>query len=70
MSKKTFVVWYDVIETWKVYFEAESLEEARKFTSQVDLGEQPIEWLHEAHNGAEKNKGIQVDIDFNTLEEL
>lgn len=70
MAKKTFVVWYDVVETWKVYFEAESLEEAEDFVRQADTGDKPIEWLYEAHNGSEKNKGIEVQFDTNSLEEI
>jgi hypothetical protein len=69
MSKKTFVVWYNVVETWKVCFEAENLEEAREFVSLVQDGEQSIEWLHEAHNGWEKNKGLDVEFDFNSIED-
>lgn len=70
MAKKTFVVWYDVVETWKVYFEAESLEEAQAIVQKVDVGDKDFEWLHEAHNGFEKNKGIDTHIDFQSIEEV
>lgn len=70
MAKKTYVIWYDVIETYKVYFDAESLAEAQKFVAEVDLGNQPIEWLSEAHNGSEKVKNITVEFDTNSLEEI
>jgi hypothetical protein len=69
MSKKTFVVWYNVIETWKVCFEAESMDEAEQFVTLVAEGDQPIEWLHEAHNGWEKNKGLDVEFDLASLED-
>lgn len=66
---KQYTIWYNVVETWKVSFEAESLEEAQSFVTLVRDGDQPIEWLHEAHNGWEKNKGIDVEIDPLAVEE-
>jgi hypothetical protein len=66
---KQYTVWYNVIETWKVSFEAESMDEAERFVTLVAEGDESVEWLHEAHNGWEKNKGIDLEFDLASLEE-
>jgi hypothetical protein len=45
------------------------MDEAEQFVTLVAEGDQPIEWLHEAHNGWEKNKGLDVEFDLASLED-
>lgn len=68
MAKKTFVVWYNVVDTWKVTFEADSIEEARTAVSLVRDSEKPVAWLLEEFDGTETNKGI--DLEFDEPEEV
>lgn len=67
---KTFVIWYNVVETWKASFEAESLEEAQALVKAVRDGEQAVECLLKEHNGAETNKGIDLEFDIDAIEEI
>lgn len=67
---KTFTVWYSVTESWKVHFEACCLEEAQEMVKTVNNGDEPTEWLWEEHNGWEKNKGLDLEFDMNTIEEI
>ena len=63
MAKKNYVVWYDQVETFKLYFEADSLEDAKTKVLEIDTGNQPVEWLFENSNGFEKSKGIELRFD-------
>jgi hypothetical protein len=68
MAKKQFVVWYDQVETFKLYFEADDLKDARMKVLEIETGNQPVEWLFENSNGFEKSKGSELR--FDTPEEV
>lgn len=64
MPKYTF--WHNVEEAWKSGFEADSLEHAQQLLEMVEEGEMDLADLPEYW---EKNKGIDLAIDTNSLEE-
>lgn len=63
MAVKSYVVWYDLTESFKVHFEADSLEDAKMKVLEIETGNQPVEWLFENSNGYEKSKGIELRFD-------
>ncbi len=63
---KRYSVWMDVTETWKVYFEAEGLEQAKQIISDLEHGD--IE-ADSVRGYFEKNKGIESAYALDTLEE-
>lgn len=65
-EKKTYIFSYDVVESWKVWFEAESPEEAAKLYMQVTEGEiNPSE----LPGFFEKNKGIESEFPYGLEDE-
>jgi hypothetical protein len=69
MSKQ-FEVWYEVVESYQVIFEADSLDEAERLVALVADDKEAPSWLAEANNGFEKVKGIETQILLDTLEEI
>jgi hypothetical protein len=67
---KQFEIWYEVTESYKVVFEANSLEEAEAMAALVVDNKQAPSWLAEAHSGFEKIKGIETLVLLDTLEEV
>lgn len=67
MAKKTFVVWFDVVETHKAYFVADSEEQALEMLKQVNGYDLNVDDLPEVFV---KNKGIEVEVDLNSIEEV
>jgi hypothetical protein len=63
---KRYSVWMDVTETWKVYFEAQDLEQAKQILRDLETGEVDTEDVPEYF---EKNKGIEKHYALDTLEE-
>ena len=62
---KRYEFWHNVEETWKASFVADSLEQAQELLEQAENGDinlvdLPGYW--------EKNKGLSLEIDLNSLE--
>jgi len=62
----TFEFWYDETYTYKAWFDAENLEEAKKLLDKVTDGEISIDQLPEFGN---KDKGYKVSFEHATIEE-
>jgi hypothetical protein len=62
----TFEFWYDETYTYKAWFDAENLEEAKKLLDKVTDGEINIDQLPEFGN---KDKGYKVSFEHATIEE-
>lgn len=63
---KRYTVWLDVTETWKAYFEAEDLEQAKQIVQQLNTFELDVD---DVPSYFEKNKGIEKQYAVETLEE-
>jgi hypothetical protein len=62
---KRYEFWHNVEEAWKASFTADSLEQAQELLEQAENGDinlvdLPGYW--------EKNKGLSLEIDMNSLE--
>ena len=67
MSKR-FEFWYDVTETWKASFEADSLEHAKELLdAAMELGDVSEDTLP---GFISKNKGLDAAYDEQSLEEV
>jgi hypothetical protein len=65
---KRFEFWYNVEETWKASFVADSLEHAKQLLdAAMELGDVSEDTLPGFWS---KNKGLDVDYDKNSLEEV
>jgi hypothetical protein len=62
-----YAVWYDQTDTYKLWLEADSLEQAKALLQQVNIGEILVEDLPEY---ATKLKGVEIQIAIETLEEV
>lgn len=62
-----FTFWYSESATYRAFFKADSLEEATELLRQVNDGERMLEDLPEFD---EKQKGNDIDIDVDGLEEI
>ena len=67
MSKKGYTFWYTESYTNKGYFEAESKEEALALLAKVASGDTCLDELPEWWY---KDKGYELDMSTDTLEEL
>ena len=67
---KQFEIWYEVTESYRVIFEAETLEEAEEIATKAYEDKEAVSWIAEAHNGHEKVKGIDTLVLLDTLEEV
>lgn len=65
-EKKTYVIRFDVVESWKASFEAESPEEAALLFKQLREGEINGDELPEYF---EKNNGIETDYSYGLEDE-
>lgn len=65
-QKKTYTVRFDVVESWKASFEAESEEEAKQLFKDFAAGEITGEELPEYF---EKNIGIDTDFAYGLEDE-
>ena len=63
---KTYTVWMDVTETWKVSFEAKDLDEAKQIVQQLNEDRLDPDVVTEYF---ENNKGIEKHYALDTLEE-
>lgn len=63
--KQRYIFWYNVEEAWKASFLADSDEHAEELLEQMQNGE--IEFS-DLPGYWEKNKGIETDIDVNSIE--
>jgi len=66
-EKKTYIFSFDVVESWRASFEAESDEEAAKLYKQLVDGDINTEDLPEYF---EKNKGLDTDYTSYGLEDI
>jgi len=64
---KRYTVWMDVTETFKVYFEAKDLEDAKRIVQELNTSDLDVDDVHEYFK---KNKGIEKEYAVDTLEEL
>lgn len=62
-----YIVRFNVVEEWKGSFEADNLEHAKKLVEQINNDEISTDELPEFE---EHNKGIYVEMDEGSLEEL
>jgi len=64
---KTYVVWFSETETYKMYFQAENIEQAKDLLNKVQDGEIDTMDLPEVDK---KSKDYEVQISMETLQEL
>jgi len=62
-----YVVWYDQTDTYKLWLEADSLEQAKALLQRVNTGELGVEDLPEFDS---KLKGVEIQVAIETLEEV
>ena len=62
-----FEFWYSETQTFKGYFEAESIEEAVKLLEQAQDGEIAFDDLPQWWN---KDKGFELEFDPNSVKEI
>ena len=62
-----YAVWYDQTDTYKLWLEADSLEQAKALLQRVNTGELGVEDLPEFDS---KLKGVEIQVAIDTLEEL
>ena len=63
---KRYTVWMDVTETWKIWFDAENMDEALKIIKDLEHGD--IE-SDDIEGYGDVNKGIESTYALDTLEE-
>ena len=61
-----YAVWYDQTDTYKLWLEADSLEQAKALLQQVNTGEIGVEELPKQYS---KLKGVEIQVAIETLEE-
>lgn len=66
MSKQRYTFWFNVEEAWKASFLADSLEEAEQLLA--DAEEEGGGFAEILPGYWEKNKGIELSVDTNSLE--
>lgn len=64
---KTYSIWFSEIDTYKMFFQAENLEEAQKLINKVSSGEIDTTDLPEMEKVGKK---YEEEFAENTLEEL
>lgn len=62
-----FEIWYSESTTYKAWFEAESKEAAQKMLEDVREGDAQLEELPNFEN---RDKGYELDLDPNDVEEV
>ena len=70
MSKKHYVVWLTTEETYKAYFDADSIEHARQIVADIKHGDISLEQPPEDIDLYLKSKEYLVAIDDELLEEI
>ena len=65
---KTFTFWYSETVTYKGWFEAESIEQARELLEQVMSAD--IDMEADLPKFGFKDKGFELEIDLGTIEEI
>lgn len=70
MTKKHYVVWLTTEETYKAYFNADNIEDARKIVSYIKHGDISLEHPPEDIDLYLKSKEYLVQIDDDLLEEI
>lgn len=63
--EKRYTFWHNVEETWKASFVADSLEHAQELLEMVENGDMNLVDLPKYD---EKNKGLDLNIDTDSLE--
>lgn len=63
---RSYSVWYSETDTYKAYFEAENLEEAKKIIESVRTGETNFS---ELLNAETSSKEYEIEIYLDTLQE-
>ena len=63
--EKVYTFWHNVEEAWKASFVADSLEHAQELLEMVENGDMNLVDLPKYW---EKNKGLDLQIDTNSLE--
>lgn len=63
--EKVYTFWHNVEEAWKASFVADSLEHAQELLEMVENGDMNLSDLPKY---TEKNKGLDLNIDTDSLE--
>ena len=63
--EKVYTFWHNVEEAWKASFVADSLEHAQELLEMVENGDMNLVDLPKY---TEKNKGLDLNIDIDSLE--
>lgn len=68
MSKQRYTFWFNVEEAWKASFLADSLEDAEEMLEELQADDYESFEAFFGDGYWDKNKGIDVSIDTNSLE--